>query len=208
MPRKLTVGMQYKRGGLRNAENEFSFMMPRPCPRAGHERTKPRGEDTWWTRAGKERAHSGQIGHMADTWWTHARQTQEADNVWRRGQNGHVADKRRSHGGHMADKIWRQTPGGHKWQARFGGGPKRTQGKAGTWRTKCGDAAKAESRRTQGGHLREPTVNCLGNDAKETHFLNRRVPTCLWVRTVPAFNLAADHHFTFYSAGRPKMSSW
>ena len=56
-------------------------------------------------------------------------ETQDADNVWRCSQNGRrleAADAKRTHGGHKADRR----------------------------RTKCGDAARAPSRRTQGGQWR------------------------------------------------------
>ena len=166
--------MQYTRGELRNAEKEFYFM-PRPCPTAGHERTKSRGEGTWWTWAGKEWAHGGQ---RTDTWWTHTRETQEAYGIWRQleARPKRTRDTRRAHGGHQADtwrtngkqgletglrdtrrtqgertkaldKVWRRSQAHSKADTRrkYGGY---------TWRTKCGDAAKAESRRTQGGQWR------------------------------------------------------
>ena len=78
---------------------------------------------------GKEWAHGGQ---RTDAWWTHTRQTQEAY------------------------KICRQTQGEglEAW-------PKRTRGgrKAGTWQTKCGDADKAESRRTMADTWRTSSGN-------------------------------------------------
>ena len=71
----------------------FFFMMPRPCPTTGHERTKSTGEGTAWTRAGK--------ADIPDTRGAH-----RADKVWRRGQSGlkrHKANTWPTEGGHIAD---------------------------------------------------------------------------------------------------------
>ena len=98
--------------------------------------------------------------------------------VW--GQGEHMAETRRAHGRQMAGKVWRRGQSGFKgrkadtrWKHGAQGGHK-----ADKRRTKCGDAAKAESRRTMADKhrgrgqsiswpafflLREnPTVNCLG----------------------------------------------
>ena len=131
--RKLT-SRQYKRGGLRNAEKEFYFMMPRPCRTAGHERPEAR------THGGPELAKSG---HMADKERTHGGHTR-----------GRHKRRTRREGGHMATYAYK-IGGRHKadtWRTRFGG-----TAKADSRRThggQCGGAAKGESRRTQGEQWR------------------------------------------------------
>ena len=79
--------------------------IPWPCPIAGHERTKSRGE-----------AHGGSELNKG------TRGAHRADKVWRRGQSGRKADTRRTHhgqglkarpkrlGGHEAD-TWRTSSG-------------------------------------------------------------------------------------------------
>ena len=136
----------------------------------GHERTKSRGEDTWWTWAGKEWAHGGQ---RTDTWWTHTRQTQEAYKIWRQTRRrfggAAKADTWRTQGGHMADK----------WQARFGGVAKHTQGghKADTRRTHGGHTA--DTRRTHGGQSGETRPKRNQGGRKEDnggHMADKREP--------------------------------
>ena len=161
------AGMPYKRGGLRHAEQEVYFTMPRPCPTTGHERTKSRGEDTGWTWAGKERAHGRQ---RADTW----------------GEQGLEARPKRTRGGHKA-VTWR-TRGGQGLEARpsalngHKADKQRTQGghKEDTWRTRGRDMAEKLRGRGQSISrpafflLREnPTVNCLGNNTIVIPTLNQ-----------------------------------
>ena len=98
--------------GLRNAEKEFYFMMPRPCPEAGHERPEAR------THGGLELAKSGHTANKERKHGGHTRgrhrggQGEKAFTFplqdFRQAQGGHMADS----SGHMADKVWRHGQSG------------------------------------------------------------------------------------------------
>ena len=146
--------------------------------------------------------------HKAVTWRTYGVQGLEADTrrthggqmagkVWRRGHSGlkgHKADTRRTQGGHTADTWWTKrgdaavhTTRADTRRASFGGAANHTQNghKADTrrttgWQTKCGDAAKAESRRIQGGQWRTHRRTSSGDVARAYRgqpFLLRENPT-------------------------------
>ena len=109
--------------------------MPPPCPTAGHEQTKSRGEDTT-RRTWRTNGRHGNLGAgaKADTWRTQF--------TWRTyGAQCLEADRKRTHGGHKAG-TWR-TQGGLKADARRAHGGHMTR----FW-----GSAKADSRRTQAGH--------------------------------------------------------
>ena len=129
--------------------------------RSGHMADKER------THGGHTHTHTQQTGarggHRAGKVWRRAKantrrttwRTYMADKVWRRCQSGLKADARRAHGGHIRTRF----RGAAKADSTCMQGETRwTNGrhKADTWwRTQCEVAAKAESRRTQGGKWRK-----------------------------------------------------
>ena len=169
--------MQYKRGGLRNAEKEFyTSRCHGPAPQQARRGRSGHMADTWppgngghtQTRLGgaaKVDTRRTRGGCKAVTWLT----CNIADKVWWRGQSGRKADTRRARGRHkagtwrthggqvqMAGKVWGQSGlKDHMADARW------THG--GHMRTRFGGAAKAESKRTQGGQWRTR----FGGAAKE-----------------------------------------
>ena len=120
--------------------------MPRPCPQQATSEQSPEAR----TDDGPELAKRAHWRTKSGDMVTHTRQTQEAET---RTQGGHMADKwrtrfggkaktRRAHGGQMAGKVWRRGQSGLKVTRRKHGA--RGGKKEDTWRTKCGDVAKAE----------------------------------------------------------------
>ena len=123
--------MQYKRDSC-TVLRKNCFVMPRPCPTAGHERA-----DT-----------EANIGHTADT--------------RRSKQGGQMADTRRTHRGQSVETRPRRNQGGHArtkcgGAAKAKADPRQTQ--ADTWRTSSGGTARAY--RGLFFQRKNPTINCL-----------------------------------------------
>ena len=88
-------------------------------------RTQDMVDTCWFGGAAKADTRRTQ----ADRWRTHGRHM--ADKVWRHGHRGLKADTGQTQGGHMVDKVWRRGQSGLKVD------------KADTWRTSSRNAARA-----------------------------------------------------------------